>query len=256
VLPLHAVLHKPPGLLVTTATNEGPTVFDILPEEWRYRSPPLHAVGRLDRMTSGLLLLTQDGELTERLLSERRRVRRTYICRLQQPLSQSGAEARAFASGALELVDGHVCRPARLEGHPHDPHLARVTVWEGKYHQVRRMVAAVGNRVLQLRRVRIGELSLDALKLAEGEARALTATELYTLLLSTERRRADARVLRQLAAMEDEHPGMLGIRGREAVGERVSLPLPLPLSGHEAQVHGMGMGMGHGSEDGGAAVMA
>lgn len=210
-VPLHAVLHKPPGLLVTAATNEGPTVFDILPDEWRYRTPPLHAIGRLDRMTSGLLLLTQSGELTERLLSERRRVRRVYVCRLQRPISPGGAEVGAFASGALELVDGHVCRPARLEVHPGDPHLARVTVWEGRYHQVRRMFAAVGNRVLQLRRVRFGELSLDGLGLREGESRALTASELYALLLSTERRRSNPRLLRQLAAMEDA--GALGSTG-------------------------------------------
>lgn len=171
-------LDKPVGY---TCSTRGPSrlVYDLLPPRFRRRTPALSSVGRLDRDTSGLLLLTDDGQLLHRIISPRSQVPKTYEATLAEDLR--GDEAEAFASGRL-MLDSETTplAPARLEAL--GPRRARLTVTEGRYHQVRRMFAATGNAVIALERIAIGQLRLDALGLAPGTWRALDATEVAQVL--------------------------------------------------------------------------
>ena len=161
-------LHKPLG--VTCSHKEaGPLVYDLLPRRWRLRQPAISTVGRLDKETSGLLLLTDDGELLHRIISPKRHVAKRYLATLARPLE--GHEAARFASGEL-MLEGEVrpLLPAWLQ--PLAERQARLTIAEGRYHQVRRMFAAVGNHVEALHRDRIGGLDLPA-DLAPGAFRPM-----------------------------------------------------------------------------------
>jgi 16S rRNA pseudouridine516 synthase len=151
------MLHKPVG--VTCSHKEaGPLVYDLLPARWRARDPEISTVGRLDKETSGLLLLTDDGGLLHRIISPRRHVAKRYLATLARPLD--GSEVARFASGELMLEgEDKPLAPAVLE--PLSPTLARLTITEGRYHQARRMFAAVGNHVETLHRDRIGGLELS-----------------------------------------------------------------------------------------------
>jgi 16S rRNA pseudouridine516 synthase len=153
---LALMLHKPVG--VTCSHKEtGALVYDLLPARWLAREPAISTVGRLDKNTSGLLLLTDDGALLHRIISPRQHVAKRYLATLARPLA--GDEGARFASGEL-MLDGEdkPLAPAVLE--PLSPTLARLTITEGRYHQVRRMFAAVGNHVQALHRDRIGGLGL------------------------------------------------------------------------------------------------
>ena len=186
VRPLHLVMYKPAGVVCSHAEDEGPTVYDMLPGNFSLRKPALQTIGRLDKATSGLLLLTQSGALNHRVSAPTRKVPKVYKVRLAAPLCVSQREAAVFASGGLTLEDGTVCRPAQLEAHPQDPHWARVTLHEGAYHQVRRMFAAVGNAVVALHRDSVGPLSLGRMGgLSAGDWRELTSAELYALVAAT-----------------------------------------------------------------------
>lgn len=169
------LFHKPAGL-TCSASDRGPLVYDRLPVRFRQRRPLLAPVGRLDKETTGLLLLTDDGPLLHRLTSPRSHLPRTYLATLAEPLR--GDEAATFASGTLRLEGENApLRPAQLEVRA--PHVAALTLTEGRYHQVRRMFAAVGNHVTALHRVAFGPLTLDGL--AEGAWRLLTIPERDTL---------------------------------------------------------------------------
>jgi len=162
------LLHKPLG--VTCSHKEaGPLVYDLLPRRWRLRQPAISTVGRLDKETSGLLLLTDDGALLHRIISPKRQVTKRYLATLARPLE--GHEAARFASGEL-MLEGEVrpLLPAWLQ--PLAERQARLTIAEGRYHQVRRMFAAVGNHVEALHRDRIGGLDLPA-DLAPGAFRPM-----------------------------------------------------------------------------------
>lgn len=175
---LHLLLHKPAGVITATADRRQATVMDLIPPQWRRRG--LHPVGRLDRDTEGLLLLTTDGDLTHRLLSPRWHVEKEYYCRLDGPVDS--ADVAAFAAG-LRLDGGDECRPAQLlPGTP--PTEARVILTEGKYHQVKRMFRARGREVLYLKRLRMGPLALDP-GLPAGAARELTPAEVGALYAAT-----------------------------------------------------------------------
>ena len=153
---LVVMMHKPVGL--TCSHDEaGPLVHDLLPARWRSRQPPVSPVGRLDKETSGLLLLTDDGALLHRIISPRSRAPKRYRAVLAAPLRPDAVEV--FASGTLTLAgDGKPLLPAVLEALGANE--AYVTIVEGRYHQVRRMFAAVGNRVVALHRDLVGGLSL------------------------------------------------------------------------------------------------
>ena len=170
------MLHKPLG--VTCSHKEtGPIVYDLLPDRWRVRKPAISTVGRLDKDTSGLLLMTDDGALLHRLISPRSHSPKRYCATLARPLR--GDEADIFASGTVMLeADDKPLLPATLEVLA--PDQVRLTLTEGRYHQVRRMFAAVGNHILTLHRDRICDLELPA-DLAAGSHRLLTPAELAAL---------------------------------------------------------------------------
>ena len=169
------MLHKPVGCTCSTK-DPGRLVHDLLPPRFRLRDPVLSTVGRLDRDTSGLLLMTDDGQLLPRIISPRSSLPKVYEATLAQPLR--GDEAALFASGTLMLESEKTpLRPAVLE--VVDATHARLTLTEGRYHQVRRMFAAVGNHVQALHRSRVGGLGLG--DLAEGQWRLLEAGDLAQL---------------------------------------------------------------------------
>jgi 16S rRNA pseudouridine516 synthase len=151
-------------------------IYDLLPPRFRERSPLLSSVGRLDRDTSGMLLMTDDGALLHRIVSPKSRLDKAYEVTLAEDLR--GDETARFASGTLLLEsDDKPLLPAEL--HVQSPRQAQLVLHEGRYHQARRMFAAVGNHVAALHRSRIGGLTLGGL--GEGEWRILDAADLETL---------------------------------------------------------------------------
>ena len=182
----HVLLNKPCGVLTAARDSRQPTVLDLLPPA--YRACGCMPVGRLDKDTSGLLLLTTDGELAHRLLSPKRHVWKCYEATVDGPLNAQ--DAAAFAAG-LELSD-FTALPAELEILRFSPQeaVAQVRVQEGKFHQVRRMFAARGRTVTALRRLSLGPLTLDA-SLQPGEYRELTARELSELLAAVSKEDAE-----------------------------------------------------------------
>jgi 16S rRNA pseudouridine516 synthase len=172
---LTLMLHKPVGVTCSTR-DPGRIVYDLLPPRFRLRSPLLSTVGRLDRDTSGLLLLTDDGALLHRIVSPKSKLAKTYEATLAQDLR--GDEAALFASGTLQLESETTpLAPAALD--VIDPRHARLVLTEGRYHQVRRMFAAAGNHVDALHRSRVGGLELA--DLAPGEWRELDDDDLRRL---------------------------------------------------------------------------
>lgn len=169
----YVMLHKPAGVLTATEDRKQPTVLDLLPPELRRIG--LAPVGRLDKDTEGLLLLTNDGELAHRLLSPRYHVDKRYLARVDGELS--AADTEAFARG-MTLGGGLECLPAGLELLP--GHACIVTLREGKFHQVKRMLAARGAPVLYLKRLSMGPLVLED-SLAAGAYRLLRAEEISAL---------------------------------------------------------------------------
>lgn len=172
---LTLMLHKPIGYTCSTR-DAGRLIYDLLPPRFRLRSPVLSSVGRLDRDTSGLLLMTDDGALLHRIISPKSNLPKVYEATLARDLR--GDEGELFASGSLMLESETTpLAPAKLDVIA--PRHARLTLTEGRYHQVRRMFAAVGNHVQALHRSRIGGLALE--DLPSGQWRILDATELERL---------------------------------------------------------------------------
>lgn len=163
---LYAALYKPEGYTCSHDDGEGDLIYDLLPFRWRNRTPAVSSVGRLDKETSGLLLLTDDGKFIHRMTSPRHHVAKVYEAVTEKDIPMETVEL--FASGTLTLNgEASPCAPALLE--IQEPRRARLTLTEGKYHQVRRMLAAAGAPVLSLCRVSIGSLHLDSLNLKPGE---------------------------------------------------------------------------------------
>ena len=170
---VYLLLHKPAGYLTATEDASAPTVLELVPPALRRAG--LAPVGRLDRDTTGLLLLTDDGGLNHALCSPRHHVDKVYLAQVDGTGTQEDCDA--FAQG-LTLGDGTQCLPAVLE--LPEPGVCRVTVREGKYHQVKRMLASRGLPVKQLKRIAMGPLSLeDSLK--EGQIRPLSQEEVEKL---------------------------------------------------------------------------
>lgn len=170
----YLMLHKPAGLLSATEDSRQRTVMELLPEDLRRRG--LFPVGRLDKDTTGLLLLTDDGPLSHALLSPRRHVDKVYWARVEGTLDAGDADA---LREGMTLGDGLRCLPAELEI-LEDGSQCRVTLREGKYHQVKRMLAARGKPVLALKRLSMGPLALDR-ALKPGEWRFLRPQEVLAL---------------------------------------------------------------------------
>lgn len=172
--PVYLMLHKPAGVVSSTDEPGERTVLDLLGEE--YRNIGLFPAGRLDKDTEGLLLLTNDGPLAHRLLSPRHHVDKVYYLEVDGALGQD--DVLAVRAG-MTLGDGTACLPADLE--LLSSNTAHITLREGKYHQVKRMMAALGKPVSYLKRVRFGPLALDA-ALPKGGWRPLTGAERAALL--------------------------------------------------------------------------
>ena len=166
------MLNKPAGFVTATEDKNDRTVMELLPEAYRYLD--LKPVGRLDKATEGLLLFTNDGDLLHRLISPKKEVPKIYYA--QHEGTATDADVAAFKEG-LTLGDGTKCLPAELE--PIGPGESFVTVCEGKYHQVRRMLASRGMPVTYLERRQEGEITLG--DLPRGQVRELTEEELGAL---------------------------------------------------------------------------
>jgi 16S rRNA pseudouridine516 synthase len=151
------MLHKPVGLVCSHDEREGPNVYSLLSERWRRRNPPVTSIGRLDKDTSGLLLLTDQSPLVHRLTSPKHKVPKVYRATVDHDLAPELVPV--FASGTLQLAgEANPCAPAELK--ILSPREAELTLTEGRYHQVRRMFSTVGANVLTLHRTRFGPLEL------------------------------------------------------------------------------------------------
>jgi 16S rRNA pseudouridine516 synthase len=172
------LLHKPVGLVCSHDGHEGPSVYGLLPPRWTRRNPPVTSVGRLDKDTSGLLLLTDQSSLVHRLTSPKHKVPKVYAATLASDVSADRAAGliALFGSGTL-VLDGESapCAPAALQ--LREPRTAELTLTEGRYHQVRRMFASQGFEVVALHRERFGELTLDALP--PGQWRELPLARIF-----------------------------------------------------------------------------
>lgn len=179
--PLTLMLHKPVGYTCSTK-DPGAIIYELLPDRFRLRSPLLASVGRLDRETTGLLLMTDNGALLHKIVSPRSELDKVYEVTLARDLR--GDEAKTFASGKLKLEsEREPLAPATLE--VLGPRQARLILTEGRYHQARRMFAAVGNHVEALHRSRIGGLTLGDLE--EGKWRVLQERDLARLFAKDSR---------------------------------------------------------------------
>ncbi len=167
---VYYMLNKPAGVLSASRDSRAETVLDLLPEE--LIRPELFPAGRLDKDTEGLLILTNDGQFAHRMLHPKRHVEKEYLAEVSSPLGESDIEA--FAQGIM--LDDLQCRPARLRILDGTGCFVSITVSEGKFHQVKRMVSACGSEVLKLKRIRIGSLILDE-ALSPGQVRIMSENE-------------------------------------------------------------------------------
>lgn len=181
---LTVIYHKPIGS-VCSHKEGGRVIYEDFPERWQSRKPPLSSVGRLDKDTSGLLILTDDGQLNHRITSPKQHISRTYAVILDAPLN--GNEADIFASGTLLLdQEEKPCLPAELS--VTGERQALLVLHEGRYHQVRRMFAAVGNHVTDLVRTQIGALDLASTGLQPGEYTTLKPDALMGMICPSEQK--------------------------------------------------------------------
>ena len=183
---LYLMMNKPQHYVCSTKEGDHETVFDLLDDSLRtpYLQDKLHLVGRLDMDTEGLLLFTTDGELTHRLISPKSHISKTYLCGLEhtETAEHQTAITAKFESG-IEVgpednEQGFTAQPAQITWL--DDKTAQLTIYEGKYHQVKRMFAAVGNRIVYLKRISMGQLKLDE-ELELGEYKELTDDDLEKL---------------------------------------------------------------------------
>ncbi len=169
------MLHKPAGFLTANSDASAPTVLDLFPENLRHK---IFAVGRLDKDTVGLLLLTDDGELGHRLTSPKYETKKVYELRTNLPMTFEDVQS---LSAGVTLRDGTAFRPAELVLNAEDPTFGRITLTEGKYHEVKRLLKYCGKEVTFLKRISMGSLVLDD-SLKEGEYRDLFPEEIELLV--------------------------------------------------------------------------
>lgn len=174
--PLYLMLHKPAGVVCATKDPKEATVLSLLPDQWR--RPGLAPAGRLDKDTTGFVLLTDDGAFAHKVISPRKSVWKTYLAELDGPVTE--AVAQAFRRG-VALNDGP-CLPAEIRAVEGAEQTAEVRIREGRYHQIKRMFAACGLHVISLKRTAVGGVQLDP-ALASGQARPLTEEEKNRIVL-------------------------------------------------------------------------
>lgn len=169
---VYIMLNKPQGVVSATKDPAEKTVVDLVPAEFKKKN--LFPAGRLDRNTTGFVLITDNGDFAHKILSPKNHIEKTYEARLAEPVS---AESLEKVAKGITLGDGTECLPAkvRILEDVENP-LVEIKICEGKYHQIKRMFAAVGNAVIELKRVRMGNLLLDE-NLQPGECRLLTKDE-------------------------------------------------------------------------------
>lgn len=181
----YLMLHKPNGVVTASKDKKLPTVMDLLPQH--LQSDQLYAIGRLDRDTTGLLLLTDNGPLGFQLLHPQYHVKKTYQVEVNGPLTPDNVQE--FKDGIV-FLDGTVCKPAQLDiqSSSSSHSKAIITIAEGKFHQVKKMFLSVGVKVTSLKRVQFGDFLLDP-NLAEGQYRLLNQEELKIIKNYLERSR-------------------------------------------------------------------
>lgn len=184
---LYLMMNKPQHYVCSTKEGDHETVFDLLDDSLRtpYLQDKLHLVGRLDMDTEGLLLFTTDGELTHRLISPKSHISKTYLCGLEHTeTADHQTEITTKFEAGIEVgpednEQGFTCQPAQIKWI--DEKTAHLTIYEGKYHQVKRMFAAVGNKIVYLKRISMGQLKLDE-SLELGEYKELSESDLQLLV--------------------------------------------------------------------------
>lgn len=166
---IYIMMNKPAGVVSATVDNRDKTVIDILPREMKRSG--LFPAGRLDKDTEGLLIITNDGDFAHRMLSPKKHVDKTYVAELDKPITEE--TVRQFKDGII-FADGTKCLPAKLEiGESIDKKIGIVTICEGKFHQVKKMFKVCGIKVVHLKRISIGRLSLDS-NLPIGSCKLMT----------------------------------------------------------------------------------
>lgn len=169
---IYIMLNKPKGVVSASTDRNAETVIDLVPEEYSRRG--LFPAGRLDMTTTGFVLITDDGDFAHRILSPKNHIEKTYEARLAEPISD---EAMSFVADGITLKDGTECLPAKLRRLEDGEHpLIEIKICEGKYHQIKRMFAASGNEVIELKRTAMGKVQLDT-SLGEGKCRLLSEKE-------------------------------------------------------------------------------
>ncbi|MCA0385365.1 MAG: rRNA pseudouridine synthase [Firmicutes bacterium] len=170
---LYLIMNKPQGVISATEDNHHKTVIDLIGEEYKHYE--LFPVGRLDIDTEGLLIITNDGELTHNLLAPKKHVPKTYFAKVEGRVTDK--DIAAFSKG-ITLDDGYLCKPAELEIGIQTGNTTEVvlTIHEGKFHQVKRMFESAGKRVVYLKRIKMNALELDP-SIALGQYRELTEEE-------------------------------------------------------------------------------
>ncbi|MBR2954189.1 MAG: rRNA pseudouridine synthase [Clostridia bacterium] len=169
---IYIMLNKPQGVVSASDSDKDETVVDLVPDEL-YRKG-LFPAGRLDKDTTGFVLITDDGDFAHRILSPKNHIFKTYIAGLQHELSDD--DIKSLENG-ITLGDGTVLKEAKVQVIEGDKPYVRIMICEGKYHQVKRMFAATGNKVVSLHRMKMGKLELDN-TLKPGECREITPEEL------------------------------------------------------------------------------
>ena len=172
---IYIMLNKPQGVVSATDDRDHKTVIDLVPKE--LMRDGLFPAGRLDGDTVGFVLITDDGDFAHEILSPKNHIMKTYHATLERPVTEE--DIRAFREG-IKLKDGTLCLEAEVKALDSNTPMAEIKICEGKYHQVKRMFAALGNRVVFLKRVKMGELSLDE-SLEEGQCREITPDELILI---------------------------------------------------------------------------
>lgn len=169
---VYIMLNKPKGVVSASSDNREKTVIDLVPQELRGRN--LFPAGRLDMTTTGFVLITDDGDFAHRILAPKSHIEKTYEARLAEPISE---ETMKKVADGITLGDGTECLPAKLRLLEDGTNpLVEIKIVEGKYHQIKRMFAAVGNGVIELKRTKMGGVALDP-ALREGESRLMSAKE-------------------------------------------------------------------------------
>lgn len=169
---IYIMLNKPQGVISASNDSSQKTVVDLVPDELFRQG--LFPAGRLDGDTRGFVLITDDGDFAHRILSPKNHILKTYHAVLEKPVTDEDIEK--FKEG-IELKDGTLCLEAQVRMIENEPPVAEIKIHEGKYHQVKRMFAALGNKVVDLRRIKMGNLCLDE-SLEEGQCREITDQEL------------------------------------------------------------------------------